>query len=189
MKNLKIIVLFFTATLFLTSCSRNDNGGDPINEEELITTLRVTLVTNQGPNVVIEYRDLDGDGPNAPIITSSSDLLANASYNASMVVLNETESPVDDITLEIKDEDIAHQFFYQVGGGLNITNITYLDLDENGNPLGLEFSLQTGAPSIGNFTITLRHDLDKFAEGVSEGNITNAGGDTDISVTFPLVIQ
>lgn len=76
-----------------------------------------------------------------------------------------------------------------MGGGLNITNITYLDLDENGNPLGLEFSLQTGAPSIGNFTITLRHDLDKFAEGVSEGNITNAGGDTDISVTFPLVIQ
>lgn len=65
--------------------------------------------------MVIEYRDLDGDGPNAPIITSSSDLLANASYNASMVVLNETESPVDDITLEIKDEDIAHQFFLPSG--------------------------------------------------------------------------
>ncbi len=78
MKILKIIALFFTVTLFLNSCSNNDNGGNPINEEELITTIRITLVTNQGPNVVLEYRDLDGDGPNAPIITSSSDLLANA---------------------------------------------------------------------------------------------------------------
>ncbi len=73
--------------------------------------------------------------------------------------------------------------------GLNISNITYLDQDENGNPLGLEFSFQTGEPSVGNMTITLRHDLDKFAQGVSNGILTNAGGDTDISVTFPLGIQ
>jgi hypothetical protein len=31
--------------------------------------------------------------------------------------------------------------------------------------------------------------LNKNAAGVSEGNITNAGGSTDIEVTFPVIVQ
>jgi hypothetical protein len=37
--------------------------------------------------------------------------------------------------------------------------------------------------------VTLRHEPDKGAAGVSGGDITNAGGDTDIEVTFPVVIE
>jgi len=38
-------------------------------------------------------------------------------------------------------------------------------------------------------TITLRHEPAKDATGVSDGDITNAGGETDISVNFPVEIQ
>jgi hypothetical protein len=188
MKNLKFLAFFFTAALLLASCSSDDDN-EPINEEEVITTLTASLTTPDGPTILLTYRDLDGDGPNPPVITVSGSLLPNATYTGSMILLNETESPVEDITEEIKEEDDEHQFFFQVGAGLNIFNVTYLDFDGNGNPLGLNFSFQTGNASQGNFTITLRHEPNKDAAGVSEGNIANAGGETDIAVTFPMVIQ
>ena len=73
-------------------------------------------------------------------------------------------------------------------GNANVTT-AYTDMDDDGNPLGVSFTLTTGDASTGNLTIVLRHLLDKNAAGVSDGDITNAGGDTDIEVTFPVVIQ
>ena len=53
----------------------------------------------------------------------------------------------------------------------------------------MAFTLTTGDAASGNITIILRHEPVKDAEGVSDGDITNAGGETDISVTFPVVVQ
>ncbi len=185
MKNLKFLALFFTATLFLTSCSSDDDN-EPINEEEVITTVNVALTGGSTP-ITLTFRQLDESA--APTIIVSGDFDPNTTYTGSITVLNELENPADNITLEIEEEDDEHQFFYQVGAGLNISNLTYLDFDGNGNPLGLRFSFDTGEASSGNFTITLRHEPNKDASGVSDGQIANAGGETDIEVTFPLVIQ
>ncbi len=187
MKNLRLLAILFTTTLFLTSCSSDDDVA-PIVEEEVITTLKVTLVGG-GNTIMLEYRDLDPDGPTPPTITVSSPLMANTNYVASMTLLNELENPAEDMTIEIEEEADEHQFFYLTGTGLNISNLTYLDFDGDGKPLGLSFSFDTGDASQGDFTIILRHEPNKDAPGVSEGNIANAGGDTDISATFPLVIQ
>ena len=35
----------------------------------------------------------------------------------------------------------------------------------------------------------LRHEPDKSAAGVSSGDITNAGGETDIEVSFNVIIE
>jgi hypothetical protein len=43
--------------------------------------------------------------------------------------------------------------------------------------------------SEGSLTIILRHEPDKSAPGVSEGDIANAGGETDIQLNFELIIQ
>lgn len=186
MKNLKLVAFLFIATLIATSCS-NDDDIAPIVEEEVITTLKVTLVGG-GSTIELEYRDLDPDGPTAPVITGGT-LMANTSYTASMILLNELENPAEDMTEEILEEAEDHQFFYLVGGGLNISNLTYLDTDSNGKPVGLAFSFDTGASSQGDFTIILRHEPNKDGAGVSDGDITNAEGETDISATFPVVIQ
>ena len=63
------------------------------------------------------------------------------------------------------------------------------DEDENGNPIGIHFELQTVGPNSGPLTIELRHEPNKDAEGASEGNSDNAGGETDISVTFGVEVQ
>ncbi|WP_339610592.1 type 1 periplasmic binding fold superfamily protein [uncultured Planktosalinus sp.] len=185
MKNLKFLSIFFTATLFLMSCS-SDDGNEPINEEEVITTVRIALTGGSTP-INLEWKQLDES--TAPAITVTGDLDPNTTYTSVITVLNELEDPADNITLEIIEEDEEHQFFYQVSSGLNISNLTYLDFDGNGNPVGVNFSFDTGDTSSGNFTVTLRHEPNKNADGVSEGNIANAGGETDIEITFPLEIQ
>jgi hypothetical protein len=105
----------------------------------------------------------------------------------STTFLNELETPADNITLEVLEEGTDHQLFYQAPSALG--TFTYSDLDANGKPIGLQFSLVTGAPTSGNIVVTLKHLPNKSASGVTTGNITNAGGNTDAVVTFPVVVQ
>lgn len=162
---------------------------DPIitNEEELITTVNYTLTPmNGGEAVVLRFVDLDGDGGDDPIITGVT-LEANTIYTGTLELLNESEVPAESINEEIQDEDEDHQFFFQ--STIDGLVVSYTDLDENGKPVGLNTSLQTGAVASGNLTIILKHEPQKSAEGVSDGDITNAQGETDIQVTFPIDVQ
>ena len=56
-------------------------------------------------------------------------------------------------------------------------------------PLGLSFEVTTGNTANETFTFVLRHEPDKSAAGVSSGDITNAGGETDIEVSFDVIIE
>lgn len=182
--NLKFLALFLSTSLVFTSCSNDDA---PVNEEEVITTVRVTLV-NGGQTITLESRDLDGDGPEEPVVTVSGPLNGNTTYTGSTVFLNELESPAEDITIEVEEEGYEHQVFYQLLSSLG--TVTYTDTDENGNPIGLSFTLITGSiAGSGNLTVTLRHKLNKTASGVTSGDITNAGGSTDAEVSFPIQVN
>lgn len=183
----KYIFLFSSLVIMsLTSCS-SDNP-EIVNEEELITTLKITLTPQGGGSVVtLQLQDLDGDGPNAPVTTVSGPLLANTTYTGVTQVLNETESPAEDITLEVEEEGDEHQFFYTFSN--SIATINYTDVDKNGRPIGITFNLTTTTAGIGNLTVTLRHEPNKTASGVSAGNITNAGGETDVEATFSLTVN
>lgn len=171
----------------LSSCKKDDP--DIPNEEELITTVELTLTpTGSGPDVVFNFQDLDGDGGDAPLITEPSSVMANHDYSASIRFLNENENPAENITEEVDEEGAEHQIFFQFSTGLN-ASYAYTDSDANGNPIGLSTEIVTGGASTGQMTITLRHEPDKAAAGVSAGDITNAGGETDIEVTFDVTIQ
>jgi hypothetical protein len=182
LKNTKYVAMA-TIALFISSCSNDDK---PVNEDEVITTVTTTL-TNGTSTVVLTSRDLDGDGPNAPVVTVSGNLIANTVYNGSVTFLNETVTPAEDITAEVEEEDLEHQIFYQIPSALG--SIGYNDFDGNGNPLGLLFTLTTGNAGTGNLTVILRHIPNKGAEGVAQGNIANAGGSTDAQVSYPIVVN
>jgi hypothetical protein len=170
------------STLIFASCSDDDDTPEPVNEEEVITTLTVTLDSGSD-TVVMQYQDLDGDGPDAATLTISGSLSANTTYDGSIILLNETESPAENITEEIEEEDLDHQFFYTVGSGLDVA-AEYGDADSEGNPLGLSFILNTGVASSGGLTFTLRHEPNKPNTGLE-----NAGGETDIEVTFDVTVE
>ena len=184
MKNLKLIALLVIPVIFSTSCSNDDA---PVNEEEVITTVTTTLVGG-GQTITLTSRDLDGDGPNAPVITVSGNLTAGTTYTGSTTFLNELESPAEDITVEVEEEGADHQIFYQLPS--SIGTVTYTDTDANGRPIGLNFTLVAGTSgSTGTLTVTLRHLPNKTASGVSGGDITNAGGNTDAAVSFSVAVN
>ena len=149
MKNLKLIALLVIPVIFSTSCSNDDA---PVNEEEVITTVTTTLVGG-GQTITLTSRDLDGDGPNAPVVTVSGNLVAGTTYTGSTTFLNELESPAEDITVEVEEEGADHQVFYQLPS--SIGTVTYTDTDANGRPIGLNFTLVAGTSgSTGTLTVT-----------------------------------
>lgn len=157
------------------------------NEEELITTLHYILSPNSGgDSVIFTFQDPDGDGGYEPSIQLGI-LEPDKTYTGRLELLNELMSPVESITEEIMEEGDAHQFFFQ-SSGPEIT-VTYEDADLNGYPIGLKTTLKTGAIGNNTLSIILRHEPDKAAPGVSDGNINQAGGETDIEVNFDVAIQ
>ncbi len=184
MKNLKIIVIVLISVFSFSSCSNDDPIA--VNEEEVITTVTTTL-TSGSQTVTLTSRDLDGDGPNAPVVTISRDLMVNTTYTGTVTFLNEIANPAEDITLEIKEEGAEHQLFFQAPAGIGA--FTYTDADANGKPIGLAFTLKTATAAAGNIVVILRHEPIKNAEGVASGNITNAGGATDAQITYPVQVK
>lgn len=183
MKSIKLLSIAIATILFTACSSDDDNTPTVVNEEEVITTLIATLTSTASENITLRSQDLDGDGPNAPIITVSSALTASTTYNGSMVLLNETVTPAENITEEVIEEAEEHQILF-VSNGLDV-NTTYTDEDANGNPLGVEFTLTTGEAGTGTITIVLRHEPTK----PNDGTLTGAGGETDAIATFPIEIE
>ncbi len=172
--------------LSLAACSDDVDDPEIENEEELITSLYLTLTDQSGGAYAFTFYDLDGDGGDAPVMTTAP-LPANSTFTASIELLNEAEDPAEVITEEIEEEDDEHQFFYIVSGA-NLT-VSYDDEDDNGNPIGIKTNMTSGDVSTGTLQVILRHEPAKDAAGVSDGQIANAGGESDIEVSFPIVIQ
>jgi hypothetical protein len=189
------IFTFLLATLLLSGCSDDPK---PVNEEELITTLRLTLVPQGGgATVILEFKDLDGDGSGAPEYTytpstgtgpnTAALLTANITYTATLELLNETESPAENITEEIEEEADEHLLcFTETVNGLTITYAdTEADYLTGGSTkvVGLVTTWETTMVGDGTVTITLRHQ-----PGTKTGACPGSG-DTDIEVTFKVSIQ
>lgn len=182
----KLLFLLFASSLAFTFTSCGDPDTPDDETEEVITTLNYTLTSSTGETVLMSFQDLDGDGGMEPTISGAT-LAANEIYTGSMELLNESLPETEDITEEIREEDDEHQlFFTSTVPGLTVT---YNDEDDNNNPVGLATTLSTAAAGTGALTITLRHKPDKSADGVSTGTIANAGGETDIEVSFNIDVQ
>lgn len=179
MKNLLIPII--SLAVIFSACKKED----PIipNEEELITTLIYRLEPlGAGDIIELKFQDLDGEGGNPPEITTSP-LQAGTTYQGSIIMLNELENPPVNISDEVEAEAETHQIFY-VMDALK-SEIEYMDDDLDGYPLGLLTSLTTGTATTGSLTIVLRHEPKKPNNGTPQ----DAGGETDIEVTFDLTIE
>ncbi|NNC94691.1 MAG: type 1 periplasmic binding fold superfamily protein [Chitinophagales bacterium] len=185
MNRLKYFMIPLVSCMLLLTVGCEDDP--PIeNPEELITTVNFTLTNSSGGDIILSFSDPDGDGGMNPVIAGGS-LSPNTSYSASIELLNESVTPAEDITAEVLLEAEEHQVFY-LTDSLNVS-FSYTDSDIDLNPIGISTMVMTGDSSSGNITVILRHEPDKFATGVSDGDISNAGGETDIEVSFPVTIQ
>ncbi|MDA8971581.1 type 1 periplasmic binding fold superfamily protein [Flavobacteriaceae bacterium] len=180
---MKTSAFYALLTLAMLGCSDDDTTPEVINDEELITTVILTLTQESGDQVVLTTVDLDGDGPDEPVTTVVGNFSENTIYDGTVAFLDESGEEVEDITQEVIEEADEHQVFYTTSEGLNITT-TYQDFDSNDNPLGVNITLETGEASSGSLTVTLRHEPVKPNDGLD-----SAGGETDIATSFDVTIE
>lgn len=181
MKTSHVLFLLF-ALVFFGACKKDEEELETppsVNEEELITTLLLEL--SDGTDTFnASFRDLDGPGGDDPVIESDLSLSQNTQYSATIQVLNEADGAFEDITLEVEEEGDEHLFCFGFDG---ISDLAVTRTDSDGiYGIGIESDWTTGADGSGNVTITLKHQ-----PGVKDG--TCDPGDTDIEVTFPIVVN
>ena len=198
MENLRKLPIYLFSALAMGFASCESDDPEPENDGEVIT------------DVILNFQELDGSGSPIGTVTSfkASDpqgievgsspkidmitLTKGKTYRMSIEVRNSIEN--EDITAEILEEADEHQFFF-LGTAFtsNIMTITYDD--PSGDALGLRNILNvSSSPGTNNTSIqvVLRHDLDKAFPGATNPNFANyvqAGGESDLDITFPVVIN
>ncbi len=180
--------------LSFTACNNDDDSTPPPagGDEEVITTLELhfTNVVNADEHH-FEWEDLDGPGGNEPEIDNI--ILPAGTYALKIEVYNKSNpANIIDVAEEIATEGPDHQFFFlALGGALPEFSFVYSDFDSNDFPIGLESVWTFASPTTeaSQMRVVLRHELNKNALNVPLGDITLAGGSTDIDVIFPLTVQ
>lgn len=157
----------------LSGCKKDDP--EPDDENELITTVVLTFSKTGEPDAVFKWKELSGT-----TTVDTIKLSASAVYELKATFLNEAETPVEDKTEEIKEEDDEHQVFY-FSSPSGLITLVYQDADKNSLPVGLSMRATTGSAANGTLRVVLRHQ-----PGVKDGSF--GPGSSDADVTFPVVL-
>lgn len=173
-KQFFILALSLSVIAVVSSCKKDPKT----DENELITDVTLQLFSPTDTTYA-SFSDPDGTGGTAPRIDTLFLKPANT-YTMNVLVLNKSTSPITDVSDEIKEEDVDHQFFYTITG-VNASYM-YTDSDANSKPVGLSGRLTTTSLSTGSIQVVLKHQ-----PGIKDGN--SATGSTDIDILFPAQIR
>ncbi len=191
--NFSLVYFFLLLISFgisFTACKKKSDP-TPVVENELVTTVKLTFTPVSGGSAVsFSWNDIS-KLPSATQVQTIT-LKKNTSYNMQVELLDATKNPVKDMTEEIEEKDTEHQFFF-TRTGTAFTSFVCNDADVNGKPIGLDNLVTTAGTAnsnAGTLRVILRHELNKSGTNVSAGDITNAGGSTDIDTNpaFNIVI-
>lgn len=183
--------LFVGLVAVAAACGDDDDTEMEGEEEELITTVNVTFAS--ATEMLMGTADLDEDG--TATITDPGPLDANTDYAISIDILNESETPVEDVTEEIREEAEEHQIFYVPSGDLSVM-VTDVESDyENGNqvgddlPVGLAATLTTSTAESATLRITLRHlpPINDMVQKTANTMITD--GESDFDISFDITVE
>lgn len=175
-------LMLFGIVVVMSGCKKEDPT--PEDENELITT--VQLKFTDGTTVqTFQWKDIDGDGGAAPTIQNIS-LKANKTYTLDVSLLDESKTPTENITEEVKEESDEHLLVFTPSPATLMT-YTYGDKDANNFPIGLTGSLKTAAVGTGTLQVVLRHQPP--VNGMRQKNGTATPGSTDVDVTFNVTVS
>jgi hypothetical protein len=166
----------------MTACKKDEPA--PVEDNETITTVRLKL-TQGGTTSTFNFKDLDGDGGNPPVIDKVS-LKPNTAYTLALEVLDESKNPASDITAEIKKEQDEHIIQY-VATPASLLAVNVTDKDSRNLAVGLSASVQTAAAGTGKIRVVLYHQPPVGGVAVKNGTFTV--GSTDFDVSFDVEIK
>ena len=194
---LNILLYSLLSLVIFTACEDDDVVPEEEEEMEVITDVTLIFTSDAGAVVTASAQDPDGEGVQELVVLDEIQLQAGTNYTLTFDIMNNLETPGEDIGDEIAEEDDEHQIFFawtegafsNPSGNGNIDNasdpVNYNDADGNGNPLGLNTSWTAGDPTTAaSFTVRLQHqpDVKTSTSGANDG-------DTDFELQFRLTIQ
>ena len=198
MKNLKKVSLYLLALVAFGFASCKSEDPTQENDGEVITDVTLKFQELNASNAlvgsVLSFKASDPQGievGKTPTIQSIN-LAKGKKYQMTIEVTNAIEN--EDITQEILTEAAAHQFFF-LGQVFDSSFFSIQYADAGGIALGLKttvtVSSSTGSNN-SNMRVVLRHELNKSFPGASNPNFANfaqAGGDSDLDLTFPVILN
>ncbi|MFL0683354.1 MAG: hypothetical protein ACK4SF_02755 [Algoriphagus aquaeductus] len=198
MKNLRKLPLYLFAVLAMGFASCESENPEEENDGEVITDVTLNFqevdASNNPVGSPVSFKASDPQGievGSSPTIQPVN-ITRGKRYIMTIEVFNSIEN--EDITEEILEEADEHQFFF-LGPAFTNNIMTIAYADAGGIALGLRNLVTvSSSPGTNNTTmrVVLRHDLNKSFSGASNPNFENfvqAGGETDLDITFPVVIN
>lgn len=173
MKFATLILTLAGLALAFSNCKKDDS-----TESENITKVKLHFMA-AGFEQEFEAAETNGDGI-WDTIDEITLPLNTTDIECHVYVFDETQNPVEDLTVQIRAESTAHIFTYNVTGA-NLS-IKPNDADANNLPFNLETLWDTGAFSSGTVQIKLHHEP-------SDKNAADPGGEIDFDLSFPVKIQ
>ena len=183
---MKILSIIATAAaaMAITACS--EHGNDPHDHDhdhDIVSRVEYTLIGINTPDTLtFVWEDADGPGGNNPNRIDTMVLDSGVAYRGALRLSNTTVTPAKDLTSNVRDDMGEHQFFFTVSDSL--VNVSIQDLDERGLPVGLATTVIAPRRGTGSLTIELSHFDDS-----SRKNGTDRSDETDVSITFPVVVR
>jgi hypothetical protein len=198
MKNLRKVSLYLVALLAFGFASCESEDPEKENEGEVITDVTLNFQELNASNALVgsvfTFKASDPQGievGKTPTVQSIT-LTKGKKYQMTIEVKNSIEN--EDITKEILEEAAEHQFFF-LGQVFDSSFFSIQYADAGGVALGLK-TIVTVSSSTGtnnsNMRLVLRHDLNKSFPGASSptfANFAQAGGETDLDITFPVILN
>ena len=206
------VIALVIFSLAYSSCSKEEKNVTPAPPgNEFLTTVELKMQNTADPKDTLTaiWRQLDPTEANPPDTSMAVlNLKANSTYNGQVIILDETQTPAETVSDEIKERANYHLFFFQptpispanlviskttpyipgtatsaTGPYLNLT-VSRTDEDTNNPPLqvGLTDQFVTGDASTGWLRVVLRHQ-----PNVKDG--TYPPGSSDLDVNFKVNIK
>lgn len=201
----RLVALLVASALVLSACDSNEPD-ENAGEQEVISDVIIAFDDpNTGANPDVTAAAVFNSG--GELQSTETIALDNGiTYSVSIELENRFADTAEerDITAEIAEEDEEHRFFYRLedaerGGSplAGILNITGLDTDGNGDPLGLSFNAETvsGTQNTVYLRVKLRHYEDEAVLPEDKQNDTIDAPEepevveNDVDFTFPLTVN
>ena len=179
MKKVFSVMLFASLPIIslFNACSKEDP--EIVEEQELITTVVLTLTSNGAPDQSVRWTLESADTP-------TISLQVNQEYKVAISFLDESDpQDIEDITEEVREEADEHQVFYEFSD----VNVSYITgegdtIDEDNNPVNVNTLWTVTDSGSGSVTAYLIHEPISKISSTRDG----FGGETDVQVSFPIVI-
>jgi hypothetical protein len=174
-----IALIVISCLILIHSCK---NDAIP-TQSEYISTMKVVaqnLTTNTTDT--FEYVNFNETKPNPPSFVDTIRLKANNTYAIQIILLNETPTPIQNMTDTIVNRASSHLMVYNVDPAPGLIAVQIKDKDAQGLPLGLVSTWTTAEATNGWLRLILRQQ-----QGYKNG--TETPGSTVFEADFPVSVN